>query len=82
MDKICLDGEKIVVGVRQTLRALNDDNTEKVFIAADASEYVTEKIYKALEQKGLKAYRVKSMKSLGSSCGINRPAAAAANIKK
>jgi large subunit ribosomal protein L7A len=71
-----------VVGSRQTLRALKEKEVSEVFLAQDANAYVTKEIIALCSQKNVRITYVESMNQLGNSCGIDRPAAAAAIIKQ
>ena len=69
------------VGQKQTLRAVRDDRAEAVFIAADAAEKVTGPVKETCALKGVGFTEVPTMKELGSACGIQIGAAAAALLK-
>ncbi|MDQ0163564.1 50S ribosomal protein L7ae-like protein [Bacillus alveayuensis] len=73
--------EKIIVGTKQTAKALKNDLVKEVVIAEDAEPRVTMKVIQLAEQKQVPITKVDSMKKLGKACGIEVGAAAVAIIK-
>lgn len=71
-----------VVGSRQTLRALKEKKALKVVLAQDANEYAVKEIKALCSYDDVQVIYVQTMRELGNSCGIDRPAAAAAIIKQ
>lgn len=76
-----LSSKKIVVGKKQTLRAISKNEAEMVYISKDADKHVTQPIIDACESSNIEIIYFDSMKELGASCGINVNAAAAAVLK-
>jgi large subunit ribosomal protein L7A len=76
-----LNSEKIVIGKKQTLRAISKNEAEKVYVSRDADKHVTKPIVDACESSGIEIVYFDNMKELGASCGINVNAAAAAVLK-
>lgn len=72
---------KIVIGKKQTLRALLKDEAEKVYISRDADFHVTEPIVQVCKDKVVEILYFDNMKDLGTACGIDVNAAAAAVLK-
>ncbi len=82
MNKIeILNSNDKVIGKKQTIRALSDNNVEIVFIARDADPHVTQEIIMLCEKKGVDVKYISKMKELGKACGIDVNAAAAAVLK-
>ncbi len=71
-----------VVGTKQTLKAIENEEAYKVFIAGDAEEKVLRPVKTACEEKGLDLQQVESMVRLGKMFGIKVKAAAAAILKE
>ncbi|MDD2495704.1 MAG: ribosomal L7Ae/L30e/S12e/Gadd45 family protein [Tissierellia bacterium] len=76
-----LDNKKIVIGKKQTLRAISRNEAEKVYLSKDADVHVTKPIEDACKSSNVEIIYFDSMKELGASCGINVNAAAAAVLK-
>jgi len=75
------ESNKIVIGKKQTLRALLKDEAVKVYISKDADFHVTEPIEQACYEKNIEIVYFNNMKELGIACGIDVNAAAAAVLK-
>ncbi|HBD64256.1 MAG TPA: 50S ribosomal protein L7ae-like protein [Clostridiales bacterium] len=75
------DNNKIVIGKKQTLRALQRDEAERVYISKDADLHVTREITDVCSEKGIEITYFDTMKELGASVGISVNAAAAAVLK-
>ena len=76
-----LNTKKIVIGKKQTLRAISNNEAEKVYVSKDADMHVTKPIVDACESSNVEIVYYNNMKELGASCGINVNAAAAAVLK-
>ncbi len=72
----------LVVGTKQTLKALSESRLEEVFIAQDAEKYVIRGIEEAANDKQTVITLVPSMKKLGKDCGITVGAATAGILKE
>lgn len=66
-----------VVGVKQVLRALNDDALEQVFLAMDAAPVLRRQVEDRAMEKQVRLTMVVSMEELGQMCGVDVPSAAA-----
>jgi large subunit ribosomal protein L7A len=73
--------KRIVIGKKQTLRALARDEAEKIYISKDADLHVTKPIADVCAEKNIEIIYFDNMKELGTSVGINVNAAAAAVLK-
>ncbi len=73
--------KKIVVGRKQTLRALSRDEAERVYLSKDADLHVTKTIAELCKEKSIEIVYYDTMKELGKSAGIGVNAAAAAVLK-
>ncbi|PYZ91850.1 50S ribosomal protein L7ae-like protein [Salipaludibacillus keqinensis] len=70
-----------VVGTKQTLKALENEQVKELVVAEDADRKVLEKALVIAQGKGVSVHPVDSMKKLGKACGIDVNAAIVA-IKK
>lgn len=75
------NNKKIVIGKKQTLRALLKNEAEKILISKDADLHVTKPIADACKEHNVEIIYFDTMKELGESVGINVNAAAAAVLK-
>jgi large subunit ribosomal protein L7A len=73
--------KELTIGVKQTLKAVENLQVETVFIAEDADKRLTQKVVLLCKEKGVPVIYVDSMRRLGKACGIEVGAATAA-IKK
>ncbi len=71
----------LVVGTKQTIKAINENRLEEVFVAQDAEKYVIQGIEEAAENRKISITHVQSMKKLGKDCGIKVGAATAGILK-
>ncbi|HBM81102.1 MAG: ribosomal L7Ae/L30e/S12e/Gadd45 family protein [Clostridiales bacterium] len=76
-----LQGKK-VVGVKQTAKIIKQGNAKIVYIAEDAEDRVTKPVEELCKQNNIEMIHVKTMKELGSLCGIDIGAATAALIRE
>ncbi|HLU23909.1 MAG TPA: 50S ribosomal protein L7ae-like protein [Bacillaceae bacterium] len=73
--------EKIIVGTKQTVRALKSEHAQEVILASDADPRITKDIKTLAEEKGIPITMVDSMQKLGKACGIDVRATAVAIIR-
>ncbi|HWL12423.1 MAG TPA: 50S ribosomal protein L7ae-like protein [Ureibacillus sp.] len=71
---------KIVVGTKQTVKALKTGIAKEILVAKDADLMLVRELTKVAEEKNIPYILVDSMKKLGESCGIEVGAAAVAII--
>lgn len=72
----------VVVGVKQTLRALEKRQVRELLVAEDADLFVTRSVLDAAALSGVPVRNVDSRKNLGALCGIETSAATAAILKQ
>lgn len=75
-----LQAKSIIVGTKQTVKALRSGNVNELIVAEDADPAVTEKVVQVANETNIPIVRVESMKKLGKVCGIEVGAAAVAVI--
>ncbi len=69
-----------VVGLKQTIKVIDNKKATKVYVAQDADDYIKTSVYRACTQANLEIIYVKTMKELGEACGIDIGASTAALI--
>ncbi len=69
----------LIVGYKQVLRALNAKTCQKLFLAEDCSENISEPLKKAACETPV--VMVSTMRELGNMCEIDVPASCAAVIR-
>jgi large subunit ribosomal protein L7A len=76
-----LAGKKIVVGAKQLRKALNSRRATAVYLARNADPALTEPLMELSRENGIPCVWARSMLDLGSACGIEVGAAAAAAVE-
>ncbi|ARK28507.1 50S ribosomal protein L7ae-like protein [Halalkalibacter krulwichiae] len=76
-DKV-LQAKDLVIGTKQTLKALDEGHVSEVIIAKDAEFRVIYKVEALAKAKDIPLLYVDSMKQLGKACGIEVGAATVA----
>ncbi|MDX8363083.1 50S ribosomal protein L7ae-like protein [Cytobacillus sp. IB215316] len=71
---------KIIIGTKQTVKALKSEAVKEVIVAADADERIISKIMNVAKANDVPINKVDSMKQLGRACGIEVGAATVAII--
>ncbi|MFC0274130.1 50S ribosomal protein L7ae-like protein [Metabacillus herbersteinensis] len=72
---------KIIVGTKQSVKALLNNEVKEMVIAEDADPRITIKVIQTAESNQIPLTKVSSMKKLGKACGIEVGAAAVAIIQ-
>ncbi|MEG2188204.1 MAG: ribosomal L7Ae/L30e/S12e/Gadd45 family protein [Christensenella sp.] len=70
-----------VVGLKQLLRGLLNDEVTTVYIADDADDDLKKRVMEAIGEKDIHIVSVESMLELGTACGIDVGADCAAILK-
>ncbi|WP_169057678.1 50S ribosomal protein L7ae-like protein [Bacillus pumilus] len=76
-DKVS-QAQSIIIGTKQTVKALKRDSVKEIVVAKDADPALTASVTKLAHEKGVDILVVDSMKKLGKACGIEVGAAAVA----
>ncbi|ABO65487.1 MULTISPECIES: 50S ribosomal protein L7ae-like protein [Geobacillus] len=76
-----LQAGKIVIGTKQTIRALKEGKAAEVIVAEDADLPIIEKVMAAANEANVPITKVDSMKKLGKACKIQVGAAAVAILR-
>ena len=73
--------EQRTVGVKQTEKAVVRKAAQMVYIANDADERVTGKLFALCQEHNVPTVTTENMSEIGRACGISVKAAAAAVLK-
>ncbi|KQL52116.1 hypothetical protein AN964_00175 [Heyndrickxia shackletonii] len=73
-----LQAKNIVIGTKQTVKALKSGKVNELIVAEDADPIITKKVIQVADEMKIPVTQVESMKKLGKSCGIDVGAAAVA----
>ena len=80
MLEVLKSGNK-AIGIKQTLKAVEDDTAKIVFIARDADEKIVAALKELCLSKSVEIEYVEAMKLLGKACGIEVGASAVCLLK-
>ena len=72
--------DNVVVGIKQLKKALRAGRVQSAYFALDADPAVTESVAEMCNSSAVPVVWVKTMAQLGSVCGIDVGAAAAATV--
>ena len=73
---------RVVVGTRQTIKMIENNSVQEVYVAQDAEEKITRPVIQSCREKGLPVYYVGTMAELGKACQIKVGAAMCAILEK
>ncbi|MDQ0201815.1 50S ribosomal protein L7ae-like protein [Neobacillus ginsengisoli] len=76
-----LQAKRIVIGTKQTVKALKEGSVQELIIASDAEPKVTAKVVSVALELSVPVLYVESMKKLGKACGIEVGASTVAIIR-
>jgi len=80
-EKVIQGQSRLIIGTKQTLKAMKNGEVSEVFLADDADKQLTEKVADVANELDISCHHVDSMKKLGTACGIDVGASTVA-IKK
>lgn len=75
-EKVMQVKSSVVIGTKQTLKAMKNGHISEVFVAVDADQHMIQKVTHLAEELGIPFHHVDSKKKLGVACGIEVGAAA------
>ena len=61
---------RIIVGMKQTLRAMKNGEISEIYVATDADQHLIQQVITSAEELNIPCHQVGSMKRLGKACGI------------
>lgn len=67
-----------IVGLKQTVKAIKNGTTKKVYLAEDADDFIKKSVLDVCRDKDIQIIYVNNMKELGDACGIDIGASTAA----
>lgn len=73
--------DRLLAGFKQTLRAVEENMAQTVYIANDCDETMKKQLEEAVSKAKCETVYVQSMKELGKMCSISRGASCAVQIK-
>ncbi|PTM54703.1 50S ribosomal protein L7ae-like protein [Desmospora activa] len=71
----------LMIGAKQTKKAVEQGKVQQVLVAKDADEHVTRSLIQLCRHHGVHVVYVDSMRELGKACGIDVGAATAAILE-
>ncbi|WP_090087317.1 ribosomal L7Ae/L30e/S12e/Gadd45 family protein [Lentibacillus persicus] len=77
-EKVTQLRSKLIIGTKQTLKAIKHGAASEVFIADDADRQITQKVENLAQASDVPCHRVDSKRKLGAACGIDVGASAVA----
>ena len=70
-DRITQLQSRMIIGTKQTLKAMNNNEVEEVFIAADVDAFISNQLIEAAKQRDIPYTMVDSKRKLGKTCNID-----------
>ncbi len=70
-EKVAQVKEQLIIGTKQTLKAIRDGEVAEVVIAADVDQNITNKVSQLAHEMNVPCIRVDSKEQLGKACGID-----------
>lgn len=77
-EKLTRIHSRIIIGTKQTLKAMRRQEVREVYVASDADEHLTRSITVLAKELDIPCVEVDSMEKLGNACGIEVKTAAVA----
>lgn len=81
-DKLTQMQSHIIIGTKQTMRAMNNGEVSELYVAEDADRQITQQAINLAKGLDIPFQYVDSKKRLGNACGIDISTSAAAVIKQ
>lgn len=69
-EKVTQVNSNVIIGTKQTLKAMRNGEISEVFVAGDADQHITQKVVSLANELDIPCWRVDSMEKLGAACGI------------
>src|SRR5699024_6633949 len=73
---------RLIIGTKQTIKAIEQNRVDELFVAEDADKHITEEVIRLANKRDVKCTTVDSKKDLGAACGIEVGATAVAVAKE
>ena len=81
-EKVTKFKSRLVIGTKQTLKAMNNGEISEVVVAEDADHFITKEVQELADALGILCLKVDSKKKLGAACGIDVDTSTVAIKKK
>lgn len=62
---------RMIIGMKQTLKAMNNGDVSEIFIAQDVDQFITDKVIDEAKRLNISYTLVDSKKKLGEACNID-----------
>ncbi len=62
---------RMIIGMKQTLKAMNNGEVSEIFIAQDVDQFITDKVIDEAKRLNISYTLVDSKKKLGEACNID-----------
>jgi len=62
---------RMIIGMKQTLKSMNNDEVSEIFIAQDVDQFITDKLIEEARRLEIPYTLVDSKKKLGEACNID-----------
>ena len=69
-EKVTKAYTRIIIGKKQTLKAIHRSEVIEVYYARDADEHLVQDVIHAAQEQNIPCIGVDSMRKLGNACGI------------
>lgn len=69
-EKVAQEKDRLIIGTKQTLKAMKSGEVKEVVIARDIDFEITQKVSQLAQQMNIPYTQVDSKKKLGKMCGI------------
>jgi len=70
-ERVRLLQSRIIIGTKQTIKAMKNGDVQEVYIATDADARVTGKVLETANELNIPYIEVESKKELGKACSID-----------
>lgn len=70
-EKVAQSQSRVIIGTKQTIKAMNNGEVSELFIAKDANQQITNKVLDVAKRLNIPYVIVDSKKKLGKACKID-----------
>lgn len=70
-EKVTNEESRIIIGKKETLKAIRRDEVSEVYYARDADGHLVKDVIQVAQEQNIPCKAVDSMKKLGKACGID-----------
>lgn len=69
-EKVTMMRSRIIIGKKQTLKAIKRNEVSEVYYARDADAQLIQEVIRVAQERNIPCHEFDSMKRLGAACGI------------